>query len=102
MTQMPQNAGQPTPINTGNWGSDSYASAEASLRDHFASHGAEVGAATIEEYLRKAEAALLQRRGRGVSVAGATINVRRFDVHGTNRYIDVDVTNNQIISFGSK
>jgi filamentous hemagglutinin len=102
LTQIPQDPEQPAPLVTGNWGAGSYTSPEASLRDHFAKHGAEVGATTIEEYLRKAQGTLMQRRGRGTPVAGATSNVRRFDVHGTSRYIDVDVANNQIISFGSK
>ena len=61
-----------------------------------------MGAGTIEEYVQKAYQAMIQRRGRGVLIDGATPNVRRFDVHGTNRYVDVDVVNEVVISFGTR
>lgn len=94
--------GTSSSMNTGGWGKGSYGSAADSLSAHFAKHGGEVGAKTAEDYLRKAEAAMRQRKGRGKIVDGATPNVRRFDVHGTDRYVDVDVTNEQVISYGKK
>ena len=69
---------------------------------HFEKHGANVGASTVEEYSRKAVAAMAARKGRGSLVEGATANVFRFNVHGTTRYVDVDIINEVVISFGSK
>jgi len=84
------------------WGAGSFATPEESLRWHFQKHGAEVGAKTIEEYRRKAVEAMKARKGRGTPVPGHTSNVRRFDVHGTNRYVDVDVDTGTVISYGRK
>jgi hypothetical protein len=84
------------------WGAGSFRTPEESLRWHFQKHGAEVGAKTIEEYRRKAVEAMRARKGRGTPVLGYTGNVRRFDVHGTDRYVDIDVDNELVISNGKK
>ena len=88
--------------NNSAWSPGSFGSSEEALIYHFEKHGGEVGANTIEEYLRKAEAAARQAKGRGTPVPGYTQNVRRFDVHGTRRYVDVDIDTNQVVSYGTK
>ena len=84
------------------WGAGNFGSAEASLKWHFAKHGSEVGATTEAEYLKKATAAAGARKGRGVPIDGHTHNVRRYDVHGTTRYVDVDELTGEVISYGER
>ncbi len=73
----------------------------ASLRHHFIVHGAEVGAESVEQYLRQAVAFAREKSGRSRPVSGSTPGVRRWektDLYMT-RYIDV--TNaGEIVSFG--
>jgi hypothetical protein len=98
----PPRSRPPAPkLETGRWGTTD---PEGSLLYHYKEHGREVGAKDIQSYRRKAEAAMDARQGRGTPVEGETPNVRRFDVHGTNppRYVDVDVVNGQVISYGRK
>lgn len=85
-------------IRTGKWGKGSFDSASGSLTEHFAKHGAEVGAKDIDQYLRKAEAFAQNLRGATKSaVDGATPGVTRYKKLG--KYIDLDRDGN-IISFG--
>ena len=85
-------------IRTGIWGKGSFDSASESLTEHFAKHGAEVGAKDIDQYLRKAEAFAQNLRGATKSVIdGATPGVTRYKKLG--KYIDLDRDGN-IISLG--
>jgi hypothetical protein len=85
---------------TGTWGAGSFGSAEESLLHHFDKHGAEVGAETVEQYLRKAEGfAQNLRRATKSKVDGATASVTRYKKAG--KYIDLDTFGN-IISFGAQ
>jgi hypothetical protein len=84
------------------WAPGHTGSPEESLEEHFQRHGQEVKTNTIEAYNDKAVLAMNSRRGRGDLVDGFTPNVRRFDVHGTRYYVDVDVVNEKVVSFGSK
>jgi hypothetical protein len=75
-------------------------SPEEALRWHFEKHGGEVGAKTVEEYLRKAEGfAQNLKRARKSRVPGATPGVTRYKKGG--KYIDLDPDGN-IISFGAE
>jgi RHS repeat-associated protein len=85
---------------TGKWGRGSFGSASESLVEHFATHGAEVGAKDIDQYLRKAEAFAQNLRGATKSaVDGATPGTTRYKKLG--KYIDID-RNGHIISFGGQ
>jgi hypothetical protein len=80
------------------WHEGSFASAAESLTRHFTLHGAEVGATTEEEYVRKAVE--FSRNLRGVPkrpVDGFTEGVTRSIKNG--RYIDI-APDGRIISFG--
>ncbi len=58
------------PVNAGRWHEGSYGSPLESLQDHFAKHGAEVGATDAAQFLRKAEAfALNIKNGRYIDLA---------------------------------
>ncbi len=86
--------------NTGKWGKGTYASPAASLQAHFDKHGAEVGAADAEQYLRKAEGFAQNLRGATRSpVDGGTPGVTRYVKLG--KYIDM-TEDGTIISFGSR
>jgi hypothetical protein len=69
---------------------------------HFREHAAEVKATDLNDYMRKAIQAMESRRGRGELVEGFTEGVRRFRVHGVNRYVDVDTILETVISFGAR
>ncbi|VEW10161.1 Protein of uncharacterised function (DUF1557) [Moraxella caviae] len=87
-------------LNVGIWGKGSYNDSMASLQAHFNKHGAEVGAETIEQYLRKAEAFKQNLRGATKSpVAGETNGVIRYKKNG--KYIDI-APDGSIISFGKQ
>jgi len=73
----------------------------ASLRHHFMLHGAELGAESIEQYLRQAVAFARERSGRSHPISGEIPGVRRWEK--ADQYITryVDVTNaGEIVSFG--
>jgi hypothetical protein len=83
---------------TGKWGQGSFDSPEESLQYHFEEHGADVGAQSIQQYLRKAEAFAANLRGATkYPVEGATEGVIRYVKNG--RYIDI-APDKTIISFG--
>jgi hypothetical protein len=85
-------------VTTGRWHEGSYGSPLASLQDHFARHGAEVGAVDAAQYLRKAEAFAQNLRGAQRSpIEGFTEGVVRYVKHG--RYIDL-APDGRIVSFG--
>jgi RHS repeat-associated protein len=87
-------------MDTGSWGKGSHASPGDSLLYHFNKHGAEVGAADVAQYLRKAEAFAQNLRGATRSaVQGATPGVTRYKKLG--KFIDIDADGN-IISFGKQ
>jgi len=88
------------PVNTGRWHEGSYGSPLESLQDHFAKHGAEVGATDAAQYLRKAEAFALNLRGAQRSpIEGFTKGVVRYVKNG--RYIDL-APDQRIVSFGAR
>jgi hypothetical protein len=85
----------------GQWGTGSFRSISANIRQHFGKHGSEVGASSVWQYLRKAEAfARRVRRGvQGTPVPGATEGVMRYRLDG--KYIDIG-PGGKIISFGNQ
>jgi filamentous hemagglutinin len=75
-------------------------SPEESLNYHFDVHGEEVGAATEEEYLRKAQSFRNNLSGaQKWSVEGPTEGVTRYSKNG--RYIDL-APDGRIVSFGAQ
>lgn len=81
------------------WHQGSYDSAEESLLEHFKKHGNEVGASTVEQYLRKAQAYARNLKGATKAhVSGATKGVIRYYKNG--KYIDM--VDDMIISFGKQ
>jgi hypothetical protein len=84
------------------WGKGSYDDVLKNVMAHYRKHGAEVGAVDIDDYMFKGIAAMISRSGRGKPVEGFTEGVRRFAVHGTNRYVDVDTILEKVISYGRK
>jgi hypothetical protein len=86
-------------LETGKWGKGSFGTAADSLAYHFEKHGANVGAETMEQYLRKAEGfATNLKRARSYPVEGATEGVRRYVKNG--KFIDI-TPNGTIVSFGA-
>lgn len=83
-------------------GAGSFDDITKSVMYHFREHAAEVRAPDIDDYMRKAVQAMESRRGRGELVEGFTSGVRRFRVHGVNRYVDVDTILEKVISFGAR
>ena len=91
--------GDPNWADIAGWGKGSFEDSNSSLLEHFKKHGAEVGANSPEQYLRKAEGFKQNLRGATKSsVEGETQNVTRYKKNG--KYIDLD-ENKNIISFGS-
>jgi hypothetical protein len=84
------------------WGAGSFGDVTNNVMFHFRKHGAEVRATDVNDYMRKAIQAMESRRGRGEMVEGVTEGVRRFRVHGVNRYVDVDTILEKVISFGAR
>lgn len=84
------------------WGKGSYDDVLKNVMAHYRKHGSEVGAVDIDDYMFKGIAAMISRSGRGKPVEGFTEGVRRFTVHGTNRYVDVDTILEKVISYGRK
>ena len=84
---------------TGRWGKGSFGTAADSLVHHFEKHGPRVGAASVEQYLNKAESfARNLRRARSFPVEGATEGITRYVKAG--RYVDI-APDGSIISFGA-
>jgi len=82
------------------WNKGSFGSAEESLKKHFEKHGAEVGATSLEQYLRKAQEFANNLRGAQRSaIEGFTEGVTRYSKAG--RYIDL-ASDGSILSFGAK
>ncbi|WP_395851841.1 hypothetical protein [Cystobacter fuscus] len=82
------------------WHEGSYDSPSESFQEHFAKHGAEVGAKDAAQYLRKAEE--LSRRTSGAqkfSIEGHTKGVIRYVKNG--RYIDI-APDGRIVFFGAR
>ncbi|MBO0445711.1 hypothetical protein JZO78_05100 [Enterococcus ureilyticus] len=73
----------------GEWGKGNTNSTQANIRKHFDKYGDEVWAASIEEYMRKAEefAKTVKKGVKPSNVAGHTPDVKRFRKNG--RYIDL-------------
>ncbi|OJG48973.1 hypothetical protein RV06_GL002037 [Enterococcus haemoperoxidus] len=86
-------------LDTGKWAKGSYKTEKDSLEDHFDRHGEEVGAKTVEEYLRKAEefARTAKKGVQGKPVKGDTPGVKRYRKNG--KYIDL-APDGSVISFG--
>lgn len=84
---------------TNEWHEGSFATPEDSRQAHFAKHGREVGATSVDAYSRKARAFRASLRGaRRSSVQGFTVGVIRYRKNG--RYIDL-AEDGRIISFGA-
>ncbi len=82
------------------WHPGSFNSPEDSIFKHFEKHGKEVGAADIEQYLRKAQAFSDNLKGATTSkISGSTENVTRYYKNG--KYIDKTL-DGKIISFGKQ
>nr|WP_239470485.1 hypothetical protein [Archangium violaceum] len=82
------------------WHEGSYESPLDSLQEHFAKHGAEVGAKDVAQYLRKARAFAQNLRGaQKFPVEGATEGVARYVKKG--QYID-RAPDGRIVSFGAR
>jgi len=69
----------------------------AAIRYHFREHGKEVGAETVEQYLRKAVAFRQEKVGAGRPVDGPTPGVKRYTKQG--KFIDL-APSGEIVSFG--
>ena len=87
----------------GNWSKGSYDSPQASAADHFARHGREVGAKSLEQYTNKATSFandVLSKRVKRTFVDGFTDNVYRYKKAG--KYVDLvfDGFEHLIVSFG--
>lgn len=83
----------------GEWGNGKFDNATDNIQDHFEKHGDEVGASSVEQYMRKAqEFARTVKKGVSPSpVPGTTRDVLRYRKNG--KYIDL-APNGSIISFG--
>ncbi|WP_437335245.1 PAAR-like domain-containing protein [Sorangium sp. So ce394] len=87
-------------LETGRWNQGSFDSPADSLRWHFNKHGAEVGASTVDAYLRKAEGfATNLRRAQRSTVRGRIDGVVRYKKDG--KYIDM-APDGSIISYGKQ
>ncbi|WP_207657827.1 hypothetical protein, partial [Lachnotalea glycerini] len=86
---------------TGKWNKGSFNSAEDSLTKHYKKHGAEVGASSKEQYLRKAEefAKTAKKGSTKSNVSGEVEGVVRYKKNG--KYIDL-APDGTIISFGKQ
>ena len=69
----------------------------AAISYHFREHGREVGAETVEQYLRKAVAFRQEKVGSGRPVDGSTPGVKRYVKLG--KFVDI-APNGEIVSFG--
>jgi hypothetical protein len=86
---------------TKSWSKGSFNSPDDSLSDHFAKHGKEVGANSVNEYLEQAEIFKDQVVSNSVPsrpVPGPTPNVNRYI--DDNKYIDL-TDEGEIVSFGT-
>jgi hypothetical protein len=83
------------------WSNGSFRTVLRNVEYHFAKHGASVRAANIDEYMRKAISAMNERKGAGKAIEGATEFVRRFNVHGINRYVDFDTARNLVVCWSA-
>ena len=82
------------------WNKGSFDSIQDSLASHFYKHGAEVGATSVEQYIRKAEGFMQNLRGsKKYPVDGAVEGVIRYVKNG--KYIDL-APDGTIISFGKR
>ena len=81
------------------WNKGSFESIMDSLEYHYKKHGKEVGANSMEEYLRKAKefAKTAKKRNKGRLVKGKTVGTKRYSKNG--KYIDL-TPNGDIVSFG--
>ena len=85
-------------IDVSNWNQGSFDSVEESVARHYYKHGEEVGASSVEQYLRKADGFKSNLRGATTSyVDGEVDGVIRYKKNG--RYIDL-APDGSIISFG--
>jgi hypothetical protein len=90
---------QPLPGQAGKWAKGTYATPEEALMDHYVAHGQQVGAADVQQYLRKAENFANNLKGASKSsVPGGTPGVTRYRKGG--KYIDIADADGTIISFG--
>ena len=86
-------------IDVSGWNKGSFDSVEESVARHYYIHASEVGASSIEQYIRKAEGFKINLRGATKSyVDGAVGGVIRYKKAG--RYIDL-APDGTIISFGA-
>lgn len=84
----------------GKWNKGSFKSVINSAEYHYNRHGAEVGATSIEQYIRKAEGFMENLRGATKSpVSGSVEGVVRYKKNG--KYIDL-APDNTIVSFGKQ
>ena len=82
------------------WHEGSYDSPSESFQEHFARHGAEVGAKDVAQYLRKASAFAQNLKGaQKFPTEGATEGVIRYIKKG--QYIDL-APDGRIVSFGAR
>ncbi|MGM0218955.1 hypothetical protein [Enterococcus sp. AZ126] len=83
----------------GEWGNGKFDNTADNIQDHFEKHGDEVGASSIEQYMRKAQefARTVKKGVKPSPVPGATHDVLRYRKNG--KYIDL-APNGSIISFG--
>ncbi|WP_245814757.1 hypothetical protein [Cystobacter ferrugineus] len=82
------------------WHEGSYDSPLDSLQEHFAKHGAEVGAKDVSQYLRKARGFRQNLKGaQKFPIEGATEGVVRYVKKGN--YIDL-APDGRIVSFGAR
>ena len=84
------------------WGAGIFDDLTKNVMYHFREHAAEIKATNLNDYMRKAIQAMESRRGRGELVEGFIQGVRRFRVHGVDRYVDVDTILEKVISFGAR
>ncbi|OOM72228.1 hypothetical protein [Clostridium sp. BL-8] len=82
------------------WSKGSFDSAQDSLAYHFDKHASEVGATSVEQYMRKAEGFMQNLRGaKKYGVDGAVEGTIRYVKNG--KYIDL-APDGTIISFGKR
>ncbi|CUH94301.1 hypothetical protein P22_0367 [Propionispora sp. 2/2-37] len=87
-------------IDVASWNQGSFGSTQDSVAYHYNTHGAEVGAENVEQYIRKAEAFKQNLRGaKTFPVDGAVAGVTRYVKNG--RYIDL-ASDGTIVSFGKR
>lgn len=87
-------------IDVSRWNKGSFNSIQDSLARHFVKHGAEVGATSVEQYMRKAEGFMQNLRGaKKFPVDGVVEGVIRYVKNG--KYIDL-APDGTIVSFGKR